>query len=194
MKSCTTQARNSSYLKMGPQTDAHPKEMKGTFPPRAVIDEMSEPDRRRDATSPAPARGDQRRRDATHTPADQSSVERCVPRSSRPDALELTENQTPATGRDESRRRRKDEMRADAGDRTRSISPVRPKSPNLLSRREGPLFLTTRLLIGRNHRAIPWPPSIGQTHGRRGNSPPSGRSPEQRRLWLRPPPHLWPRA
>ena len=34
------------------------------------------------------------------------------------------------------------------------------------SQREGPLLLTTRLLIGQNHPAIPWPPSIGQAHGR----------------------------
>ena len=47
------------------------------------------------------------------------SVERYVPCSSRPDTLELMENQTPATGRNESRRWRQDEIRADAGDRTR---------------------------------------------------------------------------
>jgi len=56
--------------------------------------------------------------------------------------------------------------------------------------REGPLFMATPLPIGRNHRAIPWPPSIGQAHGRRGNSHPPGRSPKRRRLWFRPPPLL----
>ena len=60
------------------------------------------------------------------------------------------------------------------------------RPPLLLLRREGLLLLATRLLIGRTHRAIPWPSSIGQAHGRR--------SPERRRLWPRPPSHLWPHA
>ena len=69
-----------------------------------------------------------------------------------------------------------------------------PDNHFFLFRWEGLLLLATRLLIGRTYRAIRWPSLIGQTHGRRGNSHPSGRSPERRHLWLRPPPRLRPRA
>ena len=41
--------------------------------------------------------------------------------------------------------------------------------------------LATRLLIGRLRRVIRWPSLIGQAQGRRGDSHPSGWSPDLRR-------------
>ena len=61
--------------------------------------------------------------------------------------------------------------RADSGCKLSSHS---SRQPNFFFRREGALLLATRLLIGRTHRGIPWPSSIGQAHGRWGNSHPSG--------------------
>ena len=56
-----------------------------------------------------------------------------------------------------------------------------PDNHSFSSGGRGFFFLATRL-IGRTHRVIPWPSSIGQAHGRRGNYHPSGWSPDQRRL------------
>ena len=77
---CTRQkSLNSSYLKTGPQTDAHPKETKGTFPPRAVFDKTSEPDRRRDATSQRDAFSAQHREMPSTLQQTRPSRHRAVP-------------------------------------------------------------------------------------------------------------------
>jgi len=179
----------AGYLAASARLDVHPlPEL------RSPEDGPGQPDadqrQRRDEARPASRRPDQRREMRSEN---QTSTR---PASNRP------ENQTTRSSCDQrSRPRARAAIRS--SDRRPAAADTTPSRLSLLAGPDHHTFfsggrslfsLATRLLIGRSHCAIPWPSSIGQAHGRRGNSHSSGRSPEWRRLWLRPPPHLWPRA